>query len=61
MQKIRELCLLDDSFMSRVFDENIECTELILRIILDRQDIKVREVSCRNLEEMYYQPLAAAN
>lgn len=30
--------------MSRVFDENIECTELILRIILDRQDIIVDEV-----------------
>lgn len=44
LQKIKEFCLLDDSFMSRVFDENIECTELILRIILDSPDIKVREV-----------------
>ena len=30
--------------MSRVFDENIECTELVLRIILDRPDMKVRSV-----------------
>ncbi len=30
--------------MSRVFDDNIECTELILRIILDNSDVKVYEV-----------------
>lgn len=44
LQKIKEFRLLDDDFMSRVFDENIECTELILRIILDKPDIKVSEV-----------------
>lgn len=44
LKKIREFCLLDDDFMSRVFDENIECTELILRIILDKPGIKVSEV-----------------
>jgi len=44
IQKIKEFRLLDDDFMSRVFDENIECTELILRIILDKPDIKVDEV-----------------
>lgn len=30
--------------MSRVFDGNIECTELILRILLDNPNIKVKEV-----------------
>ena len=25
LQRIKEFCLFDDSFMSRVFDENIEC------------------------------------
>lgn len=44
LQKIKEFRLLDDNFMSRVFDKNIECTELILRIILNKPDIKVREV-----------------
>ncbi len=34
------LTLFDDDLMSRVFDKNIEATELILRIILER-DIKV--------------------
>ena len=43
-QKIQEFCLLDDDFMNRVFAENIECTELILRIILDDPDITVSEV-----------------
>lgn len=37
------LTLFDDDLMSRVFDKNIEATEFILRIILER-DIKVIRV-----------------
>lgn len=44
LQKIKEFRLFDDEFLSRVFDENIECTELILHIILDNPNIKVRKV-----------------
>lgn len=44
LQKIKEFRLFDDEFLSRVFDENIECTELILHIILDNPDIKVCKV-----------------
>ncbi len=40
---IDNLTLFDDDLMSRVFDQNIEATELILRIILER-DIKVINV-----------------
>ena len=36
--------LLDDDFMTVVFDRNIEATELVLNIILGRDDIKVLEV-----------------
>ncbi len=43
-QKIEDFTLLDDELMSRVFDKNIECTELILCIILKRSDIRVTEV-----------------
>ena len=43
-EKIQDFCLMDDNFLSSVFDGNIECTELILRIILNNPDIKVREV-----------------
>lgn len=36
--------LLDDDFMTMVFDKNIEATELLLKVILERNDIKVIEV-----------------
>lgn len=36
--------LLDDDFMTMVFDRNIEATELVLNIILGRADMKVLEV-----------------
>lgn len=40
---IPELCLFDDDFMSLVLDD-IDCVELILRIILDNQDIRISRV-----------------
>ena len=40
---IPELCLFDDDFMSLVLDD-IDCVELILRIILDDQDIRISRV-----------------
>lgn len=43
-QRIKRFCLFDDEFMGRVFDENIECTELLLNIILDRTDIEIIDV-----------------
>ena len=36
--------LLDDDFMTIVFDRNIEATEFVLNIILDRDDMRVIEV-----------------
>lgn len=36
--------LLDDDFMTIVFDRNIEATEFVLNIILGRNDLKVIEV-----------------
>ncbi len=36
--------MFDDSFFNIVLDNNIECVELILRIILNREDIKVLSV-----------------
>ena len=43
-QKIEGFTLFDDELMSRVFDENIECTELVLSILLKRTDIRVKQV-----------------
>ena len=41
---IRKLCLLDDNLMTLVFDRNIEATELLLNVILQRNDLRVLEV-----------------
>lgn len=44
LKAIEKLCLLDDNLMTLVFDRNIEATELLLNIILQRSDLKVLEV-----------------
>lgn len=41
---IDDMTLFDDDLMSRVFDKNIEATELLLKIVLERDDIKVIKV-----------------
>ena len=43
MQRIREFRLLDDDFMSKVFEDK-KCARFLLQIILDRKDLDVREV-----------------
>lgn len=55
LQIISKLRLLDDDLMKLVFDRNIEATELLLNIILQRADIKVLEVVT---EREYKNPLA---
>ena len=42
---IDEMTLFDDDLMSKVFEKNIPATELLLRIILERDDIKVISVA----------------
>ena len=44
LKAIDKLCLLDDNLMTLVFDKNIEATELLLNVILKRNDLKVLEV-----------------
>ena len=44
IEKIRALRLIDDEFLNACFHENIECTELLLRIILGEPDLKVESV-----------------
>ncbi len=43
LQRLRGFRLLDDDFMTKVF-ENIPCAELLLQIILNRDDIRVLKV-----------------
>ena len=44
LKAIAELSLLDDNLMTLVFDRNIEATELLLNVFLQRNDLKVLEV-----------------
>ena len=43
LEKIQQFCLMDDDFMTKCFEDNIECTELVLKIIMDKADLKVTE------------------
>lgn len=45
LQRLRGLRLLDDDFMSIVFGGNIETTQFLLNMILERTDVKVTEVT----------------
>ena len=40
LQRLRGFRLLDDDFMSKVFEDQ-KCTEFLLKIILNRNDLKV--------------------
>ena len=42
--RIDQLCLFDDDFMSLVFDNNYEATEYLLNTILSRDDLKVVKI-----------------
>lgn len=43
-KKIKEFRLLDDDFMTKVFEDDYECIELLLHIIMDKPDLIVKEV-----------------
>ena len=49
LQRLRGLRLMDDDFMSKCFENNIECTELVLYIVLGRDDLKVEKVETQHL------------
>ena len=44
LQRLRGFRLLDDDFMTKCFDGNPESIELVLQIVLDKQDLKVIDV-----------------
>lgn len=54
LETIREFTLLDDTFMTKVFEDDIERTQFILRILLNNDKIKVKKSSTqkriKNLE-----------
>ena len=54
LERIRQLRLLDDDFLSVCFDGDNEITQFVLRILLDKKDLNVVEVktqySVKNLK-----------
>ena len=43
LEKLKAFRLMDDDFMTKCFEDNIECVELLLRIILNKPDLQVIE------------------
>ena len=41
--KLEQFRLFDDAFMSKVFEDDVEATEFLLRTILQRDDLDVTE------------------
>ena len=44
LKRIEAFRLIDDDFMNACFDNHPECAQLVLRILLDKPDLKVLEV-----------------
>ena len=53
LEIIQQLRLMDDYFMQVCLQNSVECTELILRIILDKPDLKVQRVTQKALANLY--------
>lgn len=59
LRLIRDMRIIDDVFMNAVFNDSKECTELVLRIILDRKDLTVTSVKTQeSLKNIYGRSLA---
>lgn len=43
-EEILNSCLMDDRYMRLFFDNNIECTQLVLRVIMQQNDLTVESV-----------------
>ena len=44
LQRLRGFRLLDDDFLTKCFESNTECIELVLRIVMEMPDLKVIDV-----------------
>ena len=48
LDKIKRFRLFHDTFMTKYLEENIKCTEFVLRIILDKHDLIVIQVDTQH-------------
>ena len=54
LPQIQKMRLLDDDFMRAAFDNNIEGTEAVLQIIMEKDDLKVTDVIAQQeLKNLY--------
>ncbi len=44
LQRLKQFRLLDDDFLTKCFDKDTVCIELVLQIILEKSDLKVLDV-----------------
>lgn len=44
LERIKKFCLMDDDFFTKCFEGHTACIELVLRIVLEKQDLKVLDV-----------------
>lgn len=44
LERIKNFLLIDDDFMTKCFENNIEATELLLHIIMNKPNLKVLSV-----------------
>lgn len=60
---IAQFCLMDDTFMAKVFENNIPDTEMLLQTILENDKIKIikllHDFFCYEPDNMYNKQLAA--
>jgi hypothetical protein len=54
LQRVQALRYMDDIFMTACLKDNIEGVELILQIVLQRQDIKVKSVQTQEVMKNLY-------
>ena len=51
---IENMCIMDNIFMSKFFEDNIECIQFVLRIIMNKDDLIVKEAETRhNMENLH--------
>ena len=48
LQVLAGFRLLDDDFMTAAFQDNLECVDLVLQIILDKPQIKATKVTTQD-------------
>ena len=48
LERLQRFCLMDDDFISKCFEDNLECTELVVHIVLNRDDLKIQQVHTKH-------------